>query len=161
MKAHIRQTVTATSLFLIISIFVLRSGLVEAAVMNDYCLIPPFVTQNVSPLVMLDVGRDHKLYYQAYSDAADFDGDGKLDIDYTHTIDYYGYFDSYKCYTYSSGTGEFDPAATTADKFCASGKWSGNFLNWLTMSRMDVLRKVLYGGNRFTDTTAATVLQRP
>ncbi|HEX2769520.1 MAG TPA: PA14 domain-containing protein, partial [Geobacteraceae bacterium] len=158
MKAHIWRMVAATSCLLIIGSFVLRSGLVEAAVMNDYCMVPPFVAQSIPPLVMLDVGRDHKLYYQAYSDAADLNGDGTLDIDYTHTIDYYGYFDSYKCYDYSSS--QFVPAATSADKFCTSGKWSGNFLNWVTMSRMDVLRKVLYGGNRIVDTTAATVLQR-
>lgn len=41
--------------------------------------------------------------------------------------------------------------------------WSGNFLNWLSMARIDVLRKVLYGGKRSTDTGgsgAVTVLER-
>lgn len=127
--------------------------------MNNYCDIPPFIAQTVPPLTMLVVGKDQNLFHQAYSDAADLDGDGKLDIEYTHTIDYYGYFDSNKCYTYASGL--FTPANVTTDKFCTSTQWSGNVLNWLTMSRMDVLRKVLYGGHRSSDpTSGATVLQR-
>jgi type IV pilus assembly protein PilY1 len=28
------------------------------------------------------------------------------------------------------------------------GQWSGNWLNWATTSRMDAVRKVLYGGYR-------------
>ena len=45
----------------------------------------------------------------------------------------------------------FEPVSLTADKYC-TGQWSGNFLNWATMSRMDVLRKILFGGLRSTDT---------
>ena len=75
--------------------------------MQDYCIVPPFVSQSVPPLVMFEVGREHKLYYEAYNDASDFDEDGKLDVDYKHSIDYYGYFDYNKCYTY--GSGKFTP----------------------------------------------------
>ena len=132
-----------------------------AAALNDYCNIPPFVAQSVPPLVMLETDKSHKLYYQAYNDAADLNGDGRIDNHYSHNIDYYGYFDSYKCYTYDSGNGLFTPAATTADKFCSSNtQWSGNVLNWLSMSRMDVVRKVLYGGGRSTDTATSTILER-
>ena len=74
----------------------------EAATMQDYCIVPPFVSQSVPPLVMFEIGREHKLYYEAYNDASDFDEDGRLDVDYKHSIDYYGYFDFNKCYTYSS-----------------------------------------------------------
>lgn len=146
----------------ILGLIFLSESLVQSAAMNDYCNVPPFIAQSVPPLVMLDVGRDHKLYYSAYSDAADLDGDGRLDIDYTHYIDYYGYFDPLKCYTYDSTTGRFNPQYTTTDKFCngTAGHWSGNVLNWLTMSRMDVLRKVLYGGHRSTDSSSETVLER-
>ena len=42
----------------------------------------------------------------------------------------------------------------------ADGLWSGDFLNYLTTSRMDALRKVLYGGYRATDTATDTTLQR-
>jgi len=41
-----------------------------------------------------------------------------------------------------------------------SGQWSGNFLNWATTSRLDVVRKMLYGGKRSTDEAGLTVLER-
>ena len=119
--------------------------------------VPLFLTNSVPPILMLTMGRDHKLYYEAYNDASDLDGDGVLDIRYTPSIDYFGYFDSYKCYDYSSN--KFTPDSTTTDKTCA-GNWSGDFLNYLTTSRMDALRKVLYGGYRSTDTTSSTILER-
>jgi type IV pilus assembly protein PilY1 len=139
-------------------------AVISTAGMQNYCIVPPFVSQSVPPLVMLEAGRDHKFYYQAYNDAFDLDEDGKLDRTYKHTIEYYGYFDPHKCYTYSSsGSGQFTPVSVTTDKFCSSGQWSGNVLNWITMVRMDVLKKVLYGGDRVTDTAGSsgqTVLQR-
>jgi type IV pilus assembly protein PilY1 len=119
---------------------------------------PLFLTSGAPPIVMLTMGRDHKLYYEAYNDSSDINGDGELDIRYKPTeIDYFGYFDSYKCYNYSSGT--FTPTSVTATKQC-SGNWSGDFLNYLTTSRMDALRKVLYGGYRSTDSTSTTKLER-
>ena len=33
--------------------------------------VPLFLTQDVPPIVMLTMGRDHKLYYEAYNDASD------------------------------------------------------------------------------------------
>lgn len=116
---------------------------------------------------MLMVQRDEKLYQPAYNDYTDLDGDGDLETTYKHSIQYYGYFDPYKCYSYtgSGATGKFVPFSDTADKYCtggAAGKWSGNFLNWATMTRMDVMRKVLYGGYRFDDPANASgaVLER-
>ncbi|WP_160797470.1 pilus assembly protein [Craterilacuibacter sinensis] len=124
-----------------------------------------------APLNMLVLGKDHKLFYESYNDTSDLDGDGTLDVGYKgyelkkspqlgesiYKIDYYGYFDSYKCYGYKNN--RFEPDSTTSDKTC-SGKWSGDFLNYLTTSRIDALRKVLYGGKRFVDTTTETVLER-
>jgi len=118
---------------------------------------PLFLGQVSTPLIMLTMDRDHKLYFEAYNDASDINGDGELDIRFNPTINYFGYFDSYKCYTYGSNV--FTPAAITTTKTC-SGQWSGNFLNYLTMSRMDALRRVLYGGYRSTDSTTETILER-
>jgi type IV pilus assembly protein PilY1 len=112
---------------------------------------------------MLVMGRDHKLYYEAYNDASDLNDDGVLDVGYRPEIEYYGYFDSYKVYTYSTVNQRFEPLRETATKKVnpgASNEWSGDFLNYLTMSRMDAMRKVLYGGYRSTDTATETVLER-
>jgi type IV pilus assembly protein PilY1 len=57
------------------------------------------------------------------------------------------------------------PAARAASGICQhshtseSGDFSGNWLNYLTTSRMDVIRKILYGGFRYKDTPAETILE--
>lgn len=134
---------------------------------------PLYLTVSTPPLVLLTMARDHKLYYEAYNDYSDLNGDGQIDTGYKPAIEYYGYFDSYKCYAYendifvpkamsdSSGTdGSGNPIY---NKKCTGGGrdyWSGDFLNYLTTSRMDALRKVFYGGYRSTDTSTQTILER-
>ncbi len=120
---------------------------------------PLISTQSVAPLVMLTVGRDEKLTFPAYNDYTDIDGNGETDVGYKPNIQYYGYFDSYKCYAYVSADSVFRPTSETSTKRC-SGAWSGDFLNYLTTSRMDALRRVLYGGRRVVDTATRTVLER-
>ena len=89
-----------------------------------------------------------------------------LDTTYNDAVEYYGYFDSAKCYSYNSGDSRFEPIGTASGTHGheCSGAWSGNFLNWGTMTRLDVVRKVLYGGFRSTDDTGTalgtTVLER-
>jgi type IV pilus assembly protein PilY1 len=129
----------------------------------DYASTPPFITTVAPPLVVLVMGRDHKLYFEAYDDHSDLDGDGVLETTYSPAkLNYYGYFDCDTCYTYNRTNGYFEPAAKTTDplKKCTGLGWSGDFLNYLTMSRMDCVRKVLYGGYRSTDTNSDTVLER-
>ncbi|WP_312935569.1 pilus assembly protein [Stutzerimonas nitrititolerans] len=132
---------------------------------------PLFVTSSVPPLNMLVMGRDHKLYYEAYNDASDLDGDGVIDVGYKPQIDYYGYFNSNVCYDYTGDKGAANKQAAASGRFIpkskatgdngkqCSGLWSGNFLNYLTTSRMDAMRRVLYGGQRTEDTTTRTVLE--
>ncbi|HYA03976.1 MAG TPA: hypothetical protein VEI04_12780 [Syntrophobacteria bacterium] len=129
---------------------------------SDYASIPPFITTVTPPSVLLVMGKDHKLYFAAYDDHSDLDGDGQIDVGYKpNQMDYDGYFDCHKCYDYNTSNSRFEPVTLTTDKTCgASLHWSGDFLNYLTMSRIDVLRKVLYGGYRSTDTATATVLER-
>lgn len=150
------------------AMFLTAAGMIQPCTAGAYTcgqfhMDPPFLPETVPPLVMLVMGRDHKMYYEAYNDASDLNNDGELDIGYRpDEIDYYGYFDSFKCYTYSSANERFEPQAVTEDKKCSavSGDWSGDFLNYLTMSRMDTIRKVLYGGYRSTDSESDTVLER-
>jgi len=128
----------------------------------DISNVPLFVTQSVEPRVMLVMSNDHQLYIKAYTDYSDLDEDGQLDTTYNDAIDYYGYFGVNNCYTYSTTDGRFNPTSTAGGAkkhHCGATEWSGNFLNWATMTRMDVIRKVLYGGYRSTDDTT-TVLER-
>ncbi|MFT5533901.1 MAG: type IV pilus assembly protein PilY1, partial [Candidatus Paceibacteria bacterium] len=143
------------ALFLFVSLFVADAA--DAAPLA-LATSPLFTTTAVKPQVMIDMSKDHQLFYKAYNDYSDLLGDGVIEITYTNTIDYYGYFDGAKCYDYSATRGRFEPVAIAVTHYCV-GKWSGNFLNWATMSRMDAVRKLLYGGMRSTD-GAETVLER-
>lgn len=133
----------------------------------DWPTKPLSATVSAKPLTMLIAGRDHKFFYEAYNDASDIDGDGLLDTRFKPGITYYGLYDSTLCYGYSGAgnTGLFEPLGT-ADTLgrctggSTSGDWSGNWLNYVTTSRIDALRKVLYGGSREVDSTTQTILRR-
>lgn len=126
--------------------------------------VPLFVTQSVEPRIMLIMSNDHQLYIKAYNDYSDLNNDGAINATYTDSIDYYGYFGVNTCYTYSSADGRFNPSSNAQGPYghhcTGTGEWSGNFLNWASMTRMDIIRKVLYGGYRSTDTESLTVLER-
>jgi type IV pilus assembly protein PilY1 len=123
-------------------------------------------------MLMLLTSKDHTLFSPIYTDFEDLDGDGIIDTTFKPDFKYYGYFDATKCYTYSSS--RFNPArvgsisttsATTSGSTVAgryvcgnSNEWSGNYLNWATTTRLDVIRKMLYGGQRSTDSTTETIL---
>lgn len=152
-----KQYVNRCSTLLVTAAAVMLSIPAHAVELN-LSQTPLYLSPAVAPLNMLVVGRDHKLYYEAYNDYTDLNEDGVLDTRYKPgQIDYYGYFDSFKCYTYDNT--KFNPSSITADKTC-SNAWSGDFLNYLTTARIDALRKVLYGGYRTVDTAGATVLER-
>ncbi|MCW7553833.1 PilC/PilY family type IV pilus protein [Endozoicomonas gorgoniicola] len=130
-----------------------------------YSAVPPLLSKNSEPLVMLVMSVDHELFKKAYPDYSDLDGDGQLDTTYNDQFDYLGYFLSDWCYSYNTSSGRFEPelqATGDNEHYCegAASYWSGNFLNWATMSRIDILRRVLFGGKRSTDTSSATVLER-
>ncbi|MDF1483651.1 PilC/PilY family type IV pilus protein [Ramlibacter sp. H39-3-26] len=129
--------------------------------------VPPnIVTNSNRPMMMLATSKDHTLFGPIYTDFEDIDGDGVIDTTFIPTFKYYGYFDATKCYSYSSSNNRFEPAAIatiTGGRYtCSSSSsyWSGNFLNWGTMTRLDVIRKMLYGGKRSTDTSSSTILER-
>ncbi len=153
-------------LTLLVSFFLFQSVVylpeVSAATETSYNSLPPFVASGAPPLVMLVMGRNHKLYYEAYNDASDLNDDDVIDSRYKPVeIDYYGYFDNFKCYEYDTADKRFEPSSVSSTKTCSgSDEWSGDFLNYLTMSRMDTMRKVLYGGYRKTDSSSSTVLER-
>ena len=102
-----------------------------------YFAVPPFLQMgNVKPNVLLVVDNSGSMKRPAYwpSDRSYDDTDDTYDDGKS----YYGIFDPNARYAYNETGGYF-----YEDE---SGNWSGNFLNWLTMRRYDVLMKVLTGG---------------
>ncbi len=132
------------------------------AALGDYDIAqePLYTKQSQPPLMMMVMSRDEQLFNKAYSDYSDLNDDGILDTTYLDTFEYGGYFDSNLCYAYSGGVFKASAAAGGTNKHSCSSAWSGNFLNWITMSRLDVMRSVLYGGQRSTDDLDKTVIER-
>ncbi|MBI2801518.1 MAG: hypothetical protein HYX63_14770 [Gammaproteobacteria bacterium] len=143
----------------------LWSGVAEAnlsgRLMSDFTSLPIATVQTATPIVMLSMSLDHQYWLKAYNDYTDLNRDGVIETTYTDTFEYYGYFHSHRCYNLDA-TKTFHAVAVTAgvNKHYCAGAWSGNFLNWATMTRMDIVRKILYGGYRSTDTATSTVLER-
>lgn len=87
---------------------------------------------------------------------------------YTPVNEYLGYFDPQKCYLYNGTNDWFYPISIAGGRTCGSTSWSGNFLNWATMTSLDAFRYAMTGGQRYVDTGAnggtfpsyTTVLQR-
>lgn len=112
---------------------------------GSYIAIPPFIAQSTDkPNVIVSLDTSGSMKIPAY------DQPGKkwnTDIhdNFDPTARYYGYFDTEKYYVYDP-----DPAKLFFVEDSSSVKtatnWDGNFLNWLSMRRFDVVRKVLIGG---------------
>ncbi len=117
-----------------------------------YNAVPPFVTKGGgTPNVLILFANSADLYEFAYKVPEKYDrnGDGlpndcnagsafcTIDASFDPNTRYYGYFEIGVMYRYDSG-GYF-----AAD---AAGGLPGNFLNWLTMRKIDILKKVAIGG---------------
>lgn len=142
---------------------------------------PLFLSIGAKPHIALVMSVDHELFKKAYADYVNLDGENLTmqDTTYRDDFDYYGYFDSDWCYSYSANAATPSasyftphskavapapgPNVTTKTHQCigaATDTWSGNFLNWVSMTRMDIVRRVLFGGKRSVDDTDKTILER-
>lgn len=103
-----------------------------------FSALPPLsAAQPVKPNVIVSFDNSGSMLAPAYNEFSGTLGLGVTHDDFDSTKTYYGYFEAEK-YTYDTTNNWF-----TKD---ASGDWDGNFLNWVTMRRVDVARKVLIGG---------------
>lgn len=150
--------VTAMRTAIVITLALAASLTAKAASIPN---APLSVQVSAPPMVMIVAGRDHRLFYEAYNDASDLDGDGTIDYRFKPSITYLGLFDPNLCYRYNRGKARFEPQARASGpaRTCR-GLWSGNWLNYVTTARIDALRVVLYGGFREVDTANETVLRR-
>ncbi|WP_370981553.1 pilus assembly protein [Agaribacterium sp. ZY112] len=139
-----------------------------------------------------DESLKHSACYDLINVDIDDDGSTEtVGVCYDPDFSYIGYFDSNKCYVYNKtdfssdtnteqdaigpyrgdGHGQatqpqphyFKPVGLTNDKHECSGEFSGNFLNWSTMTALDQFRRAMTGGSRLVDTigpSAQTLLTR-
>lgn len=150
---RLKTTVTGFTLALLVTFRV-----THAAELN-LSETPLFISGSKTALVQLIMERDNKLFFEAYPSYEDINNDGVLDIRYKPgEIDYFGYFDSNFCYETRSGS-HLEAISKSPNKTCNAG-WSGDYLNFLSMTRMDVMLKALYGGKRLIDTPSQTILRR-
>ena len=168
---------------------------------DNYRSVPFWMDGQTIPLVLLVMERDWKMFYPAYNNLADLDGDGAIDIGFNPNVTYVGYFDHTSCYAYNGNaatatvptaahffvrSGPATPqteaqalalapsaikdhtdlkipaskhgvCSNTGDK--GAGQWHGNWLNYAMTSRIDAIRKVLYGGKRAVDSKTQTILE--
>lgn len=140
-------------------------SMTSKAAVND---TPLFLSNNVAPNVLINLSVETPMGGAAYSDQR-----GKLDggsycngrvnntgrCFFPLTEKYLGYFDSDKCYVYNGdGRRLRDQYFEAIAKVSAQGKcinsFSGNFMNWATMTSVDMLTQTSTGGNRLLDQTS-------
>ena len=111
---------------------------INAQCMIDYTHYPLQVTNSTPPNVLILLDNSESMHQQAYE--GDFDPLKSYD----------GYFQPATFYSYVSDSYfEINPL----------GGWNGNFLNWLTMRRIDLVRKVLTGGKTLPNSRTGSGIQ--
>lgn len=144
------------SMRLLVVLGMLLAPVLGTAALLNLPQFPLNIGQNPPPLTMLVMSKDQQIFKKAYTDYENTD-DGDVSTGYQYSKNYYGYFDPYKCYGYSTDRKRFEPENFTDNKkYCnksgsSGSQWSGNFLNWVSMTRIDLIRKALYGGLRSPD----------
>ena len=132
------------------------------ASMGNYCSTPPFISAKVKSNVLFVMDFSGSMQFPAYygydfdgyysSKVADCGDRGEVYATYDSNTDYYGYFESDKYYKYNSaGYWEVNSSCTNTDRIGNGNCISGNLLNWLVMSRIDVALKALIGGKADCD----------
>ncbi len=105
----------------------------------DYQAVPPFIAENSgNPNVIIALDISGSMKAVAYRDTGAGNWRTGLHDDFNPATSYFGYFESIKKYRYDANLGFFVEDA--------AGGWDGNFLNWMAMRRMDIVRQVLVGG---------------
>lgn len=141
------------------------------AAMNDYCVIPAPSSSTTKPNILILMDYSGSMQFPAYVtcsyDPWDiYDGvvancqtpTSSSADNYDSTKTYYGFFDTAKYYQYASSKFQVNNSCTDTNKIGGSNTCiSGNLLNWITATRIDVSRKVLTGGR--TNTGASDLYQ--
>jgi len=110
------------------------------------CNVPPFLAQKVPPNILVIMDNSGSMGWPAYADPS---SDPYNPAPYNPNKTYYGYFVPNKVYRYDGN--EWVPVVNAAPNY--DDRWPGNVLNWIIMSRISVLKKVLVGGKAVARST--------
>jgi type IV pilus assembly protein PilY1 len=135
--------------------------------MDNYCTKPPFISNGAQPNLLLMIDNSASMYDLAYVDNGNApvrESSYCYDQTYDSNNNYVGYFEPKTIYSYNFGSGHFEAGGfpgscshqisnelcvnivsgspSTVDEFHAKG----NYLNWLTSSKLDVQKQILTGG---------------
>src|SRR6266487_287930 len=162
-------------LFLALALLILPT-LSHAATpeMNDYCVVPPFIGENVPSNLLLLIDNSSSMYDLSYSDQGNTDTSGNItrqpyycyDETYQSGNVYAGYFSNTVNYKFENnyfvpiGSLPSSCTATIANTLCVGIEQDpvtkeisvtyfaalGNYLNWLAASKFDVEKQILTGG---------------
>jgi type IV pilus assembly protein PilY1 len=105
--------------------------MLRAQTLIDYTHYPLTAAREIPPAILIVMDNSVSMYRAAHE--GNFNPERIYD----------GYFEPSASYAYSGG-GYFYINDT--------GRWNGNFLNWLTMRRIDMVRKALIGGKTVAGT---------
>lgn len=146
-------------IFILISFYTFIS---KAADMQSYCYVPPFMGQTVSPNIMLVIDVSGSMSWCAYNPTSSKSGccNSSSKCGWTYKGTEEGYFDPNKVYTLANinvpNVGRVDvwvetngtPASCPRYRggINTSRIYSGSCLNFLYMSRIDLVRWALTGG---------------
>ena len=135
--------------------FLLTFTSFSAASMADYENLPPFAHTGVESNVLLVMDYSGSMQSQAYygtewhrypnTKVANYGDWGEVSEPYDHSHSYYGYYDSSKYYYYD-GTKWIAHENSSKTGVGYKSELSGNFLNWLVMTRIDLSLKTFIGG---------------
>ncbi len=118
-------------IFLVLLLSLIPSFLYTQS-MRDYCTSPPYVTRSVPPNILFIIDNSSSMLQPFYT--------GEYMPEKANN--YWGYFEADKKYCASSSGFYEAEECEYPDK----GLYPGSVLNWATMSRYDVMMKVLIGG---------------
>lgn len=150
------MSVVKTVSTLSVLLFSLQVSLLQAAFTRqdpgEFKAVPPFLAaESGKPNVVIAMDISGSMKAVAYRDTGAGNWRTGLHDDFDPTKRYFGYFNSEKKYTYDTGQGYFTASGDLTGAGNIQGtlgatEWNGNFLNWVSMRRIDVIRKVLVGG---------------
>jgi type IV pilus assembly protein PilY1 len=110
----------------------------HAQALADYTATPPFIADTVPPNVLILMDNSGSMNDSAYHISGQA---------YDPSREYNGYFGISKCYEFASN--RFNPVANkaaTGNPCTSSSPWLGNFLNYLTMTKLEIVKWVTMGG---------------